>query len=378
MTEYSGKIIFAGGGTGGHVYPALASIEILKTRGNFDILYVGGYNGIETKIVPALGLAFKKLWISGFQRYFTLKNFIIPLKLLISLLQSILLLIKLKPKVVIGTGGYVSGPVLYSAAVLGIPTLIQEQDNYPGITTKILAKYVDVICLSFAEASKYLKKVKGKIVVTGNPVRKSIETIDREIAVKYWGLDSRRPIIFVFGGSQGAQSINRAISQIAPQLMETYSIQFLWQTGEKNFKDVSILVISKEPDVKIIPYIETITMAYSAADIIVSRAGALTLAELAMVGKASILIPYPFAAGDHQTKNAQAIEASGAAIVVKEDNNFHSNLKEAMTSLLIDTQLTVQMGRNWNKIYKPDAADKIVDQILKIFPNDYSKPDRKN
>lgn len=370
MTAYSGKIIFAGGGTGGHVYPALASIETLKTRGNFDILYVGGYNGIETKIVPGLGLAFKKLWISGFQRYFTFKNLIFPFKLFISLLQSMLLLIKLKPKVVIGTGGYVSGPVLYSAAILGIPTLIQEQDKYPGITTKILANYVDVICLAFAEAGNYLKKVRGRIVVTGNPVRKSIEIIDRKIATKHWGLDPERPIIFVFGGSQGAQSINQAIANIAGQLMSTFSIQFLWQTGEKNYKDVSILVISQKQDVKITPYIENITLAYSAADIIVSRAGALTLAELAMVGKASILIPYPFAAGDHQTKNAQAIEVSGAAIVVKEDHHFDSNLKSAITMLLKDSKLTDQMGQNWKRIYKADAADKIVDQILKILPTE--------
>ncbi len=367
MTEYTSNIIFAGGGTGGHVYPALASIESLQSRGNYQILYIGGYHGIENKIVHKEKIVFKKIWISGFQRYLTLQNFLFPLKLIVSLIQSMVTIIKFKPNVVVGTGGYVSGPVIYSAAKLGVPTLIQEQDYYPGITTRILAKYADVVCIPDPDVKKYLPRVKGKVVVTGNPVRMSLKLIDRNEAAICFGLDPQRPIIFIFGGSQGAQSINKAISNIGNALIERYKVQFIWQTGERNYNEISTLELTTRDDVVIRDYISEMGKAYSAADIIVSRAGAITLAELSKVMKGCVLIPYPHAAANHQEKNARAIVDAGAAVMVLEDENFEVNLQNSIEKLLTNRNLAQEMGKNWQKIYQQDATVSITDEIIGLM-----------
>ncbi len=367
MKVNSGKIIFAGGGTGGHVYPAIASIESLASRGKFRILYVGGCHGIENRIIPPLNISFKKIWITGFQRYLTLRNILFPIKLLVSLWQSLFIILLFKPNVVVGTGGYVSGPVVYCAAKLGIPTLIQEQDYYPGITTRILAKYADIVCISHPGVEKHFAKVKAQIILTGNPVRNSLRLIDKKEATAYFGLDTRRPVIFIFGGSQGAQSLNHVIPDIAKTLIERYKVQFLWQTGERNYHEVSQMEIADWADVKILDYIDDMGIAYSAADIIVSRAGAITLAELAKVGKACVLVPYPHAAANHQTKNAQAVAEAGAALVVLEDENFKNNLLKAVENVIIDRLSAEQMKAGWQKIFKPNAADIIVDEIIRLM-----------
>jgi UDP-N-acetylglucosamine--N-acetylmuramyl-(pentapeptide) pyrophosphoryl-undecaprenol N-acetylglucosamine transferase len=367
MKVNSGKIIFAGGGTGGHVYPAIASIESLASRGDFRILYVGGYDGIENRIIPPLNISFKKIWITGFQRYLTLRNILFPLKLVVSLWQSLFIILLFKPDVVVGTGGYVSGPVVYCAAKLGIPTLIQEQDYYPGVTTRILAKYADIICIPHPGVEKHFTKVKGQIILTGNPIRNSLRLIDKKEAVACFGLDAQRPVIFIFGGSQGAQSINYVIPDIAKKLIESYNVQFLWQTGVRNYREVSQTEITSWENVKILDYIDNMGIAYSAADIIVSRAGAITLAELAKVGRACVLVPYPHAAANHQTKNARAVAEAGAALVVLEDENFKNNLLKAIENIIIDQIPAKKMKAAWQKIYKSNAADLIVDAILRIM-----------
>jgi UDP-N-acetylglucosamine--N-acetylmuramyl-(pentapeptide) pyrophosphoryl-undecaprenol N-acetylglucosamine transferase len=208
------KIIFAGGGTGGHVYPALATMEALQQKGKFELLFIGGYHGIENQIIPD-GVNYKKIWISGFQRFFTVRNFLFPVKLLVSLFQSLLVLLKFKPNAVVGTGGYVSGPVVYTAAKMGIPTLIQEQDSYPGVTTRLLSRYSDIVCVPYQQVIQHIKKVKGEIVVTGVPVRHSLKIVTKQEAVLQWGLKADKPLIFIFGGSQGAHSINKAVKQIS-------------------------------------------------------------------------------------------------------------------------------------------------------------------
>ncbi len=367
MKTMSVKIIFAGGGTGGHLYPALATIEALQQRGQFVILFVGGYRGIENQIIPNYPFRYRKIWISGFQRFFTLQNILFPIKLLISLLQSLWILLKFKPEVVVGTGGYVSGPVVYVASKLGIPTLIQEQDSYPGVTTRLLGKYSDIICVPYPEVISHLKKVKGEAVVTGVPVRRSLQLISQEQARSFWGLQVDQPVIFIFGGSQGAHSINKAIRDLAGELIQKYRVQLLWQVGKHNYAEVSNWSISREKGVKVFDYIQEMDKAYSASDLIISRAGAITLAELAMVQKPCILIPYPLAAAQHQEKNAQTIVSAGAAILVREDAKFTENLQEAVEYLLTHPAEAARMGQNWKSIYAPQAADKIADQIIKLL-----------
>ncbi len=376
MSTSLSKIIFAGGGTGGHVYPALATIEALKKTGNFDILYIGGYRGIEKEILPGQSIAFKIIWISGFQRYFTLQNFLFFLKLFISLIQSTIILLRFKPDVVVGTGGYVSGPVLYMAAKFGYPTLIQEQDSYPGITTRLLARHVDVICLPYAGVDQHLKKSKGKVVITGNPVRSSFNLVDKAQAVQTWQFDPDRPVVFIFGGSQGAEAVNQVIAQIADEFIKDYQIQILWQTGKKNFEAYRQSEIGQNKNILLKAYIEKMDLAYSAADIIISRAGAITLAELALAGKPCILVPYPHAAANHQEKNAVAIEQAGAAMVVREGDDFKDDMVIALKTLLDKPQLHKQMSESWQKIRQPEAAQKVVTEILQLMEGNDEHPAR--
>jgi UDP-N-acetylglucosamine--N-acetylmuramyl-(pentapeptide) pyrophosphoryl-undecaprenol N-acetylglucosamine transferase len=376
MSASLSKIIFAGGGTGGHVYPALATIEALKKTGNFDILYIGGYRGIEKEILPGQSIAFKIIWISGFQRYFTLQNFLFFLKLFISLIQSAIILLKYKPDVVVGTGGYVSGPVLYMAAKLGYPTLIQEQDSYPGITTRLLARYVNVICMPYAGVDQHLKKINGKVVVTGNPVRSSLKLVEKTQAVKTWKFDPDQPVVFVFGGSQGAEAVNAVIAQIAGDFIKDYQIQILWQTGKKNFEAYRRSEIGQNKNILIKAYIEKMDLAYSAADIIISRAGAITLAELALAGKPCILVPYPHAAANHQEKNALTIKQAGAAMVVREGDHFKDDMVIALKTLLDKPQLQAQMAEGWQKIHQPEAARKVVTEILQLMEGNNGHPAR--
>jgi UDP-N-acetylglucosamine--N-acetylmuramyl-(pentapeptide) pyrophosphoryl-undecaprenol N-acetylglucosamine transferase len=367
MTVLNGKIIFAGGGTGGHVYPALATIEALKTVGNFEILYIGGYQGIENSIIPHTDIQFKTIWISGFHRYFTFKNLIFPVKLIVSLVQSIFIIKQFKPNVVVGTGGYVSGPILYISYIFGIPTLIQEQDTYPGVTTRLLAKYVDYICVPFGGIESEFKKIKERIIVTGNPVRKSLEMQEKSVAVKHWGFNPDKPVLFIFGGSQGAQAINNIMLSVIPKLQVEYKLQVLWQTGIKNYDLIIDSELAKENSVIIKAYIEEMDLAYSVADIIISRAGAVSLAELSFVEKPCILVPYPYAAANHQEKNARIIAEGGAAVVVREGENFEEEILQAINNILLNQDLKIKMSKNWKKFQFPDAASNIASKILEMI-----------
>jgi len=367
MSAISGKIVFAGGGTGGHVYPALACIEALQDKGDFSFLYVGGYKGIENVIINAQQLPLKKIWISGLQRYLTIKNLLFPFKLLVSLFQSLLLLRKFKPQVVVGTGGYVSGPVVYTASKLGIPTLIQEQDSYPGATTRLLARYADFICVPFESVKRYFPEREQAVLVYGVPIRKSLKMVTKEQAVTNWNLQPEKPVVLVFGGSQGAQAINLAVKEIIPNFSNNYGVQWLWQTGKNNHPEVMKWSIGSEKDVVIVDYIDSMELAYSAADIVISRAGAITLAELAIAEKPCILVPYPHAAADHQKKNAKTIADLGAAILVEEGEHFSKRLSDALSQLLKEKDNAAKMGDKWKEISNPDAADKIADQIIKMI-----------
>ncbi len=367
MNRPSGKIAFAGGGTGGHVYPALATIEALQQMGDFQFLYIGSKQGIENKIVPGRGIEFRTIWISGFQRSFSLKNLLFPLKLLVSLWHSWKILSRFEPGVVVGTGGYVSGPVVYVASRKGIPTVIQEQDSYPGVTTRLLARYADLICAAYREVEQHLERPKGRFLVTGNPVRMSLQMVSKEEAAAQWGFDPERPVLLVFGGSQGAQSLNRAVSELAERLIADYGLQILWQTGERNYAEISVLPVARHAAVKILPYIERMALAYSAADLIVSRAGAITLAELSQVQKPVVLVPYPYAAANHQEHNARTVAEAGAAMLVREMERVTEELEKALRHILEHPEQAAEMGRAWQQFYHPEAARTIAAEIVHLL-----------
>ncbi len=360
------KILVAGGGTGGHVYPALATIEALKIMGVNNFLYVGGKNGIETRIVPQQNIRMELLWISGFSRSFTLKNVLFPFKLAASLVKSWKILRRYQPHVAIGTGGYVSGPILVVAAKMRIPVLIQEQDAHPGVTTRLLAKFADKICLAFPAAQQHFEALQDKLVVTGNPVRKELLGYDRLQALQNWGFSKEHKTLLVFGGSQGAKSINNAMITIVPKVIEKYNMQVLWQTGESQYQTVSERVIIADPRLKIVPYISNMAEAYAAADIVVCRAGALTIAELALTQKPAILIPYPFAAGNHQFYNAKMAEDAGAAISIEEKGPWETQLKSEIERLIEDEKQCRKMSAAWQLLAKPDAAQQIAKEALKL------------
>ena len=362
------RILVAGGGTGGHVYPALAIIEALQLVRKVEILYVGGKGGIETKIVPSRNLRMETLWISGIIRGLTLRNLLFPFKLLSSLMKSFRIVSSFRPHVAVGTGGYVSGPPLYVAARRKVPVLIQEQDVYPGLTTRLLARDASRICIPFQAAAQYFAGREEKLKVTGNPVRQGLRNHDGAESRKKLGLSEDKLTVFIFGGSQGARSINNAMKVLIPKLVNDKKCQILWQTGTNLYQEV-LESTDKQKEVVVLPYIEDMGEAYAAADIIVCRAGAGSLSELAVVGKAAVLIPYPFAAGNHQVRNSELIAKEGAAVMIQEQGEWQKELGIFLHKLIDDPQLRKAQSMNWSRLARMDAAEIIAQEILDLAAN---------
>jgi UDP-N-acetylglucosamine--N-acetylmuramyl-(pentapeptide) pyrophosphoryl-undecaprenol N-acetylglucosamine transferase len=360
------RVLFAGGGTGGHLFPAIAiADELKKIEPSIEITFVGTADKIEARVVPQIGYGFRTIWISGFQRRLKLKNILFPIKLIVSIFQTYSILKKIKPHVVVGTGGYVSGPVLRTAVYLKIPTLIQEQNSYPGVTTRLLAPRVNEVHITFEQSLKYFSGIKN-VYLTGNPTRGSLENIDMNAAMKYFGFDpeDKKTTILVLGGSLGAQTINQAVEKMLPKLVNT-GFRVIWQTGADNFityneikKSFSVQTVSVKP------FIERMDYAYSTADFVVSRAGATTIAELTRLGKPAILVPYPHAAADHQTENALSLAAAGAALVV-DDSKLSIELDMAIKKIL-DSKALAEMSMKSKKFGKPNAAMKIAKRIITL------------
>lgn len=362
------SILFAGGGTGGHLFPALAiADEIKRIRPDAHITFVGTRDKIEARVVPTRGYAFASMWISGFRRGRTLENILFPVKLVVSLAQSFLLIKKLKPNVVVGTGGYVCGPVVFVASMIGVPTLLQEQNSYPGVTTRLLSSRVDEVHVSFESSAQHLS-TKTRIRVTGNPTRSAIGTISRVEGAKFFGLDMGRKTILVFGGSLGASSINQAVVQILPALC-TRGLQVLWQTGEKDYEQVQAAVEHAVPVtgtvVKVYKFINEMEFAYAAADLAVCRAGATTVAELTRAGMPAVLVPYPYAAADHQTDNARALADNGAAIIIL-DSQLQERLLSTVTELLADISRLNAMAEKARALGKPNAAVALAEAVINL------------
>ena len=363
------KVIISGGGTGGHIFPAIAIANALKQRvNNIDILFVGAQGRMEMEKVPAAGYKIEGLWISGLQRKLTLKNLAFPFKVVASILKARKILKNFKPDVVIGVGGYASGPMLRVAAGAGVSTLIQEQNSYPGITNRMLAKKVNRICVAYDGMDKYFPK--EKIILTGNPVRQDILNLEgkKERALEHFGLAPGKKNLLVIGGSLGARTINESIKQ-SLEIFKKNNIQVIWQTGKGYYSLAHEAVKNYEAHgIKAYDFINKMDLAYAFADVVVSRAGASSVSELCLVKKPAILIPLPSAAEDHQTKNAMALVNHRAALLVK-DSEAGEKLAGTILDLLNNEQERIKLGENIIRLAFKDSADVIASEILSLVKN---------
>jgi len=370
MSRPDKKIIISGGGTGGHIFPAIAIADGLKMRlGNADILFIGAKGRMEMEKVPAAGYAIEGLWISGIQRKLTWKNLSFPFKLISSIMKARSIIRKFKPDVAIGTGGYASGPMLRVASRRGIPSLIQEQNSFPGITNRILSRTVNKICVAFEGMEKYFPS--ANIVITGNPVRKDIIEMKgkKDEGLRFFGLKENLKTILVVGGSQGARSVNRALAKHLDEILAT-GVQIIWQCG-KSFHEIAVetagsLTASRAEQLKVFDFISRMDLAYAVADIVLSRAGAIAISELCIAGNPLVLVPLPTAAEDHQTKNAMALKEKNAALVIRDDE-LDEKLSMSLLSLLKDEDRQKVMRENILKLARPDATEKIVDEVIKLL-----------
>ena len=367
MDQYRHKrVIISGGGTGGHVFPAISVANALrKTDPEIDILFVGAEGRMEMEKVPAAGYKITGLPVAGFYRRFTFRNFTVLFRLIQSLSMAKKIIEDYQPDVVVGVGGYASGPVLRQAGKMGIPTLIQEQNNYAGITNRLLAGKASVICVAYDGMEKYFPA--GKIVKTGNPVRQNYDNIDdlKEEALAFFRLKKGKPVILVLGGSLGAGTINKSLT-INLNKVTGSDCQWLWQTGKYYYESIKSSVSGLLTDnVSVHGFIDRMDYAFAAADIIVSRAGAGTISELCLVGKPVILVPSPNVAEDHQTRNAEALSIRNAAILV-EDKQAVRILVDEATGLVSDKVKRAILSENIKKMADRDADLRIAREVLKL------------
>lgn len=360
------RIIISGGGTGGHIFPAISIANALKRMDKYmEILFVGAEGRMEMEKVPENGFRIIGLPVAGFYRKMTCKNIIVMMKLYKSLRIAERIINDFKPDVVVGVGGYASGPLLRKAGEMGIPTLIQEQNSYAGITNKLLAKKALKICVAYDGMEKYFPA--EKILKTGNPVRQNFENLGvmKDEALKFFSLGKDRPVILVLGGSLGAGTINNSLAENIKKLSES-GFQWIWQTGKNYFESVSGLLSGTDvKNIKVIDFINRMDYAFSAADIIVSRAGAGTISELCLVGKPVILIPSPNVAEDHQTRNARALSSNNAAILVT-DKEAPFSLVDEIIKLVHDKNRQNVLSENIRKMAEKDADIRIAQEVLKL------------
>lgn len=366
------RILFAGGGTAGHVNPAIAVADLARSRDkDCEILFVGTRDGMESDFVPRRGYDIEYIKIHGFERRFELQNFKNFIELPLSIRNSKKIIKRFKPDVVLGTGGYVSGPVVYAAARLKVPTVIHESNGFPGVTTRILARFADTVALGIDGAQEYIKK-HGKIVVTGNPVRPSILSTSAFEARRKMGLDDR-PLILAFGGSLGARDFNAAVADWICREAERGEYRILMGTGKNNQYNSVMeriksngLDLEKYPDIQVTEYIYDMDIALNAADLVVSRAGS-TISELTAVGKPAVLVPSPYVAGNHQMYNARAMEKAGAAVIVTEDKLSAESLGAAIDGILKDRETLLKMRASSEKLGIKNAAERIYDVMKELI-----------
>ncbi|MGX7667056.1 undecaprenyldiphospho-muramoylpentapeptide beta-N-acetylglucosaminyltransferase [Flavobacterium pedocola] len=358
------KFIISGGGTGGHIYPAVAIANELKSRfPKADILFVGASDKMEMQKVPQAGYPIKGLWIAGIQRKLTLQNAMFPLKLISSLAKSFGILKSFKPDVVIGTGGFASGAVLKVASMMGTPTVIQEQNSYPGITNKLLSKKANKICVAYENLERFFPK--ENMILTGNPVRQDLISVadKRTEAAAYFKLDPAKKTLLVLGGSLGARRINQLIAKELEFLL-SQNVQIIWQCGKLYFEEYKHF--DEKENVQVLSFIDRMDLVYAAADVVISRSGASSVSELCIVGKPVIFIPSPNVAEDHQTKNAKAIVDKNGAILLKEAD-LDAQFETVFQDLISNSEKQNQLSANIKELALPNATKDIVDEIVKLI-----------
>ena len=356
------RLIVSGGGTGGHIYPALAIATELKNKiSGSEVLFVGALGKMEMEKVPKAGYQIKGVWISGFQRSLSLQNILFPLKLIVSLFQAFFIIKQFKPTIVVGTGGFASGPVLQVAQWLGLPTLIQEQNSYPGITNRLLSKKVDSICVAYEGMDRFFPL--HKIKMTGNPIRSmDLNVNSSKDAKQFFGLDKNKKTLAIIGGSLGAKKINELIASKI-EFIKHLDLQILWQCGELYYEEFKN---KAQESVVIQPFVYDMNQFYNAADFIISRAGAGSLSELCSVGKPLILIPSPNVTANHQFHNADALARKGAAMVIKE-NELPAQFETVFTSLVTDNEAQAKMSLALKSLAKTDASKAIVNEMIALL-----------
>lgn len=357
------RLIISGGGTGGHIFPAIAIANEFRQRyPDAQILFVGARGKMEMVRVPEAGYKIIGLWISGIQRKLTWRNLLFPFKLLFSYLRAVAILQRFKPHAVVGTGGYASGPITMAATRLGYATVIQEQNSFAGLANKQIANRVKKVCVAYEGMESYFPK--EKIVVTGNPVRKDLLEISskRSKAISHFGFDANKKTLLIIGGSLGARTINKSILNNIEKLQET-GVQIIWQTGKSYYQSCKETLSKYDlRKVRLYDFLKEMDMAYAAADVVISRSGALAVSELCIAGKATILVPSPNVAEDHQTKNAMALVTKDAAVLVKDSEAMNSLVDTALT-VLFDEARCQRLQKNIIALAKPHATNDIVNEI---------------
>jgi len=356
-------IIVAAGGTGGHVYPAIAIADALRALSpELSISFVGTSTHMEWKAVPKAGYSIDAIWVSGFQRRFTLKNFLFPFKLLVSIIQSHILLKRYQPIAVICAGGYVSGPVGYTAHLKKLPLYLQEQNSYPGVANRMLAGYANRVFTAFEEAKKWFEDT--EVHNLGNPVRSVLASVDRKSALEVFNFAPNRPTLLIIGGSLGARSINQALLEHIAELHDRLGLQIIWQCGKLyEAKIREQLDVQAYSDLRLMSFIDDMPSAYSAADLILSRAGASSLSEIQNMGKVSILVPSPNVAGNHQYFNAKAMQDADAALLLA-DADLKKDLVPTIRKVLDQPSKMQRMADRVQNLAKPKAAEQIAAMIL--------------
>ena len=361
MRSNNYRFLFAGGGTGGHLFPAVAVAEKIKMlQPDAKILFIGTKSKIEGRVVPKLGYDFKSIWIKGFARKFNTENLLFPIKLVVSGIQSILINMKFKPVVAIGSGGYVSGPAMYGASIMGAKIILLEQNSYPGVTTRLLEKKAEEVHISFEDSKKYFR-FKDKLVLTGNPVRENLKSVDKKEALKSFGFSSSKKTLLILGGSLGAGTINEAVANSIEKLNKI-DIQIIWQTGNNYFERYKNLNSEK---IVVKPFIDEMNVAYSACDLLLARAGATTIAELLVLGIPSILVPSPNVAENHQYYNAKSLADENAALLI-EDKEIKKSLFNSVNELIFNDDKLNSFKNCALEKANPDAAEIIAKRAIKL------------
>ncbi|WP_419750280.1 undecaprenyldiphospho-muramoylpentapeptide beta-N-acetylglucosaminyltransferase [Terrisporobacter petrolearius] len=378
------KVLLSGGGTGGHVYPAIAIANKIKEENpDCEILFVGTEKGIESEIVPKYGYELKTVTVQGFRRKMDFENVKRVFKLCKGLEQSRRIVKKYKPDIVIGTGGYVSGPVLFNSALNKTVTIVHEQNSFPGVTNKILSKVVTRVLTSFEDShERFPEESRNKLVLTGNPVRKEILQSRKSTSRKKLGISEDKKMVLCYGGSGGSEEINDAMRLVIKNMVKE-DIAFIFATGKLYYDEFmeSLRDVSLKPYQRVMPYLDNMADGLSASDIVIGSAGAISLAEITALGKPSIIIPKAYTAENHQEYNAKSIESQGAGIAILEKDLTPEKLNEVVFKLLGDRELLIDMANASKSIGKPQAIDLIYDEIMKAYnekqQNNISKKEKK-